>query len=567
VANIPYALRGADGQWPGPLDRWYWDASRAIPWDGAVDSAVPITEFPFFTFLYADLHAHMMALPITLLVLAISVSLMRDAFLPSAAPGRLGSAVRLFLAALAAGALWPTNTWDYPSYMLVLGGALLLRAVARSREWSWLRQRVPAVERWPAVSRNAGWIREGLWLGAMVAVLTALSVGLYLPYHMTNVRPYSEFIKWWGTKTQFAAYLIIHGLPLFCMLSFFTASLWQQLGRLISQHARSDQPLTLGRVVPVAGGAALPLAAGLILGHAPLLLFEVAIALLGLAVLARSDLDPRRRFVGWVFLLGLGLTVMVDWVVLSGDIGRMNTVFKFYIQTWILWSVAAGASLGFIWPQVMRWVADARALWRAALTVLVLAAATYTVSATYAKVHDRFSAEVAQTGPTLDGSAFMRHGVQLEGLDGQPGVNIVLSHELEALRWMQDNIKGTPVILEGRHPGGYHWAGRVSIWTGLPAILGWHWHQKQQRNSAGPDQVDRRAADMDTLYSTPDVTLARQLIDQYDVEYIFIGQMERQFYRGEAIAKFDQMTQQGMLRLVFENREVRIYQVVAGAAG
>ena len=45
--------------------------SRAIPAPGDIE---PITEFLLFTVLYGDPHAHLFALPITLLVLAFALS-------------------------------------------------------------------------------------------------------------------------------------------------------------------------------------------------------------------------------------------------------------------------------------------------------------------------------------------------------------------------------------------------------------------------------------------------------------------------------------------------------------
>ena len=47
-----------------------WGASRAI--------SNAITEFPYFTGLYADLHAHGINVPISLCVLAICLSFARD---------------------------------------------------------------------------------------------------------------------------------------------------------------------------------------------------------------------------------------------------------------------------------------------------------------------------------------------------------------------------------------------------------------------------------------------------------------------------------------------------------
>ena len=55
--------------------------------------------------------------------------------------------------------------------------------------------------------------------------------------------------------------------------------------------------------------------------------------------------------------------------------------------------------------------------------------------------------------------------------------------EYDALIWMQDNIKGTPVVAESAAAPEYRsLRNRVTTYTGLPAIIGYNWHQKQQRS-------------------------------------------------------------------------------------
>ena len=52
----------------------FWLSSRMMPTD-----LQGITEFPFFTFLFADLHAHLMALPVTLLALGLALAVVMAA--------------------------------------------------------------------------------------------------------------------------------------------------------------------------------------------------------------------------------------------------------------------------------------------------------------------------------------------------------------------------------------------------------------------------------------------------------------------------------------------------------
>ena len=114
-----------------------------------------------------------------------------------------------------------------------------------------------------------------------------------------------------------------------------------------------------------------------------------------------------------------------------------------------------------------------------------------------------------------------------------------------------NTLKGSPVILEGNTPI-YRWGSRVSIYTGLPTILGWDWHQTQQRWGY-PDGLHQRKADVTTLYSTTDITTTLALLHRYQVEYVYVGELERLYYPVSGIDKFHTMTNQGMLQAIYQN--------------
>jgi uncharacterized membrane protein len=99
------------------------------------------------------------------------------------------------------------------------------------------------------------------------------------------------------------------------------------------------------------------------------------------------------------------------------------------------------------------------------------------------------------------------------------------------------------------------------MYTGLPTIIGWDWHQTQQRAALANNMVRRRMNDVALLYNTANPDEAMQLMREYDVSYVYVGTQEALYYQPAGLQKFEAMASAGMLRRVFENGDVTIYEV------
>jgi len=149
----------------------------------------------------------------------------------------------------------------------------------------------------------------------------------------------------------------------------------------------------------------------------------------------------------------------------------------------------------------------------------------------------------------------MRTSVYMD--DSRP---VVLDWDRRAFEWLRANVKGIPVILEANtRPKLYSWGSRVSINTGLPTVIGWDWHQKQQRSILPGQLIEGRIDDVTTIYTGTDLGQTRQLLDVYDVRYIYLGALERLYYAGPGLDKFDGPSD--LWTLVYENEQVKIYEV------
>ena len=524
-----------------PIGQWYWNASRAIP--------ETINEFPSFTFLYADLHAHLMALAFTLVVIGFCVNfVMRerddDACLPflSRVPISPSDVIEVVGLSVVFGALRAINFADFPTYLLLIGCALAIGEYARRRAIDW-----------------AGGVAVAWRFGAIVVLSTAS----YYPFVRNFVSVYLSVELWKGERTGFGEYLIVHGIFLFAMVTFLIA---QTLDTPERRKFLFDLlPLTI--VAFIAAETAFI--------FANLMTFAIAFPWLALAaiLILRPELDARARFVALLIAAGLAMTLMVEGITYKGDIGRMNTVFKFYLQVWAFFAIAAAAGIALLMrptadpsttlragdrPQTAddggrrSVVGGLHPVWWTLFAFLILIGLLYPITATRAKVNDRYT---MGSPAGLNGMDFMRTAVYQDR-----NYDEVLDSDRQGIEWLRANVEGSPVILEGNAPL-YHWASRVSIYTGLPTVIGWDWHEKQQRSIIDGAIIDRRLDAVRQIYNlrSPDDALA--LLKRFRVVYIYVGDVERAFYDRVGLAKFEAMAHAGQLQLEYQNERVKIYLV------
>jgi uncharacterized membrane protein len=137
-----------------------------------------------------------------------------------------------------------------------------------------------------------------------------------------------------------------------------------------------------------------------------------------------------------------------------------------------------------------------------------------------------------------------------------------LEQDYYAIRWLQDNVKGSPVIVEGSVTE-YKWGARYTINTGLPAVIGWNWHQRQQRGVTNPEWVTNRIDEVNSFYATIDMDETLKFLKKYDVKYIIVGQMEQAIYPQVGISKF-QAYNNVYWKPVFTYKQTTIYEIIPG---
>lgn len=565
LGNLDLVRRIAAGQWgaapaPGWLDAlgaagdvgwgiWtvltrpvdlppsaYWDPTRVIPGT--------INEFPYFSFLFGDLHAHVLAMPVVMAVVVVAVALAtapgdagREGVLATLGGWREAVSAGL-LAGLLTGFLLASNTWDYPPALALVVGAAAIRAVSCGGPIApWRAARDVAV--FAALVIAAGRLAFWPFLSRFGSIQPQVLPGL--------------------ETTRLSDYLVIHGLVLVVIGAYLAASCAHALDR-----ARRDRWVAIVAGIGAVAGVALLVGAALT-GNTAIFLAGMLVVV-AVAVIDRPR-EPAHLTVCAMTALALGLGLVPELWRLGNDIGRMNLVFKLYLHAWLLLAVAAtvaGVALVSGMRRSMRSSRRAPALagfvaaraWLVGVALLLIGALAYPALATGLRLDDRFN----PLDPTLDGFAYLGPAELPEGPDGGAPVTFPLESDRRAVAWLRANVAGSPVILEAQLPA-YRWGGRISSMTGLPTVLGWTWHEIQQR-PGWQAEVDRRVADVARIYDSPgDYASVEPLLERYDVELIVVGGLERALYDPIGLAKFDAAVETGDLKVAYNGGGVTIYVI------
>ncbi len=310
---------------------------------------------------------------------------------------------------------------------------------------------------------------------------------------------------------------------------------------------------------------------------------------------AAEALDASSIFLKIMLVAGFGVTAATEIVYLKDDMGgadgrgeyaRMNTIFKFQYQVWALLTLAAAFGAYVVWT---RWIAGREQVWRNRLlaqarrfswigvvVVLVFCGLLYPVQAIPARVTERGSTPIP--APTLDGRAYFKTLRSAGGVPRLvPGQSFDLLFDAQSVFEFYDKVAGTPVVLQAAiwpYRGGGSF---IPINTGLPTVLGWDHHERQQR---WPEMASARSDSggqigyIRQIYNSNSIQEALDLINHYHITYVHVGVIEReaQYYDDvsttsepymseDGLNKFEQMTKLGLLAPVYQNPGVTVFKL------
>ena len=541
-----------------------WQSSRVIVDEGWPLDGDTIQEFPMFSFILGDLHPHVTTLPFTVLVLAIAVSLFLRARDGWRTNDRRGWA-EMGVAAVAVGALYPMNSWDFPTY----AGAVAVAVIAVH-----------------GISRAT--VEQGLALGTVsILAWSPFWVG-FVPFagsdqalDVPNIpicRQIAENVGGYtGPWTTAGEYLTVFGLL------WVIAMLYLSIETFAGWSSDSADDAGEAEAADADDGTARAVRSGLIgLGVVTALLAIAlpapVVLLSGIPVALASRLIARRWGEGVnaetvvlaLLAAGFGITLLTEFFYVRDTFnGRYNTLFKVYYQVWTLLGIGCAVAVVLLWQRAARSPAFRVAVMAGLVAAVALGSA-------YPVISGKTLFDWKNDGREwrgLDGLA--EHGVATTTGDIEPIQGGRSPDDVAAIRWLNDNAREGDVLLEA--PGcGYALnselpTSRFSAFTGIPTVIGWDNSEGQWRGGQPEleSQIVPRAGDVSAMYEDPDPT-SNPLFDQYGITLLVVGDLERYGANGECdkAGPYQAIGREGYpgpaWTLEHEAGETRIYRRAAG---
>ena len=575
---------------------WSWVSGTSLPrFDWWASSRVnsgnfDITEFPYFTFLFGDLHPHMMGMAISGLLLSLALAYLlscRQEFTKN----------KTFLAiciGLLIGVVRMTNTWDYPSSLLLMVIVFFFGAcISTSKALPIYVENKAALFGvaglamcLSALSSDGNTLTfvlgtAGL-LGALSVFFTPVIQGRILQFvchfliavisHVVLIWPYlrdsqnfnvgihrtewtsplGDFLSHWGvfltiilvffaaifveSRRKHGKYnVVVHFFPAFIRKNIWTKATFA--GFNVAFVGFCIWGVSTAFAITVLGG--------------------ICALILAEHECRNPNPDIGKLFALLMFMFGFALIGGPEVVTVNNDVARMNTVFKFWLQGWLFFAIGSAFAIYHIWtlakdlknepklkPSIIQ--ITPKKVWGALTVATVVIGLTYPLLATKPRLSARFSSQYQG----LNGIAYLNYEPSFTRLDAGPEgpeSEVHLAEDLPLIQWIRSNVPGSPTIVEWSGES-YDWNSRIANHTGLPTVLGWSSHQYQQRQGYA-EWVNQRRSDVQKFYTEATPEIISQFLLTYEVNYVIVGTQEHRFGNQEVLSSYQNHP---ALRKVFE---------------
>ncbi len=445
---------------------WFPDSTRYIGYMPDVADKT-IHEYPSYSFILGDLHAHVINITFVLTVLGILFAFLmkRSGRMSAVAAGAQPEALNWkkeftdpYIIALGfmIGIFMMTNYWDFPIYYVVSGAVILVSNAVISGF------------RLDTLKRTAV---HGIEIFVLAQIVS-------LPFNL-NFVAMTNGIALAKNHTLCYQLVILWGLPILTVLGYIISLIRREC--LKRQEQKADAAYEESE-------AKHRIFFGFLqnLSIADLFMLILGLCAIGLIILPE-------------------LIYIVD--IYGGSYKRSNTMFKLVYQAFIMF----GISMGYIISRFV-WYKESKAQWKggiAAAIVLLITCGYFTTSCK------------AWFGDVLNEAGFA-------GIRADQYIYTEAPDDAAAIDWISENIESGKVVLEA-NGNSYTLYNRVSVLTGLPTVLGWHTHEWLWHNDLKP--VEERSADIQTIYTVQDEAMVRSYLEKYEVNYIFVGSCEYEKYK------------------------------------
>lgn len=615
VHNFPEGA-SVTNMWHIDFGWWWWRSSRVIEdLDFNGNHIEVIDEFPMFSYVLGDNHPHVLAMPVVMVVIALAYNLLLNwrsgsnkrsngiagqdiassgwhTFRPNVTLIPLGAG-GIFALIAGVGGLIFLNTWDFPPYWLLLVFCLFIVTHWENKQTQ--NQRLDSsnhsnLEEESSKTSSAAFLPALISASIFGAVLIVGMVLLYLPYFLTAQSQAGGFLPnlFYPTKIpqfllMFAGFLpalcaligfgwlpnllprllmslgVVFGLPIVWLLGSASLVFGSDFAQVLLQRASLPPDVPSYGAMMAQRWASQSLTfvtVGILLSFIVTLIWH---RLATIEVTEQTQTERSMLFVLTLAAIGLLLVYAPEFVYLRDNFGtRMNTVFKFYYQAWLLLGVSASyaivlalrllsqlmidgtlssnepiANRGQSMPSHIHLAANLLSI----LSLLLMAGGLlYPIAGTYSK-----TSGFGHPEPTFDAIAH---------------IGMHSPDERAAIAWVRNNTMPDALVLEGKGASYRSNYNRISTSTGRPTLLGWDGHESQWRGRAYGEMAQARPEILEMIYRSGSTQDIERVLDEWEIDYVYLGPTERADYQVDPGAE---ERLRWTMDLAFESGNVRIY--------